>query len=134
MRCLTTVAVEENCAAFQCPCNCKAIFCESDLFHLMRQCRNLKQRKLRELVQGMLLSCTRLASMEGEDRAARKRKHYHINDGPEVDGTNGNLHTFYHIFNEEVCKVFFMFITGAGLQMLKNIHADQRAQQIVTGD
>ena len=80
---------------------------------------------------GILLSCTRLESMEGEEENSKRKMRRHRNDGP--DGTAGYLHTFYHLFNVEVCRVFFMFVTGAGSKMLENIHKDQHAQQFVAG-
>ena len=126
--------VEDDFLAFECRCGCKEHFAESDLFHLMRQCRNLKQRKLRELVQGILLSCTRLESMEGDAKNSNKRmRRRDLKDGPDDADTVGKMHTFYHLFNVEVCKAFFMFATGAGLKMLKNIHTDQHAHQFVAG-
>ena len=125
--------VEDDYQGFQCPCGCKANFFDSDLFRLMRQCRNLKQRKLRELVQGILLSCTRLESMEGEEENLKRKMRRQCIHGPHEAITVGNLHTFYHLFNVEVCKHFFMFVTGAGIKMLKNIHTDQHTQQFVAG-
>jgi hypothetical protein len=120
---LEQLSVEELLFNFHCECGCKSLFSDQQpVLELMQEFRYLKQRKRREAVQAMMLSCTRLHNDQLSDDNIRKRRSYANSAGKDVEAKYN--HSFYRIFQKTVCKGFFMLVTTAGLKMLKNIMND----------